>query len=156
MTAKNVVPKEIVAREAIEVSEGETLSILAKKYYQDLNPTVIDFLLEANPDIKNVNLINVSQKIKLPDLHEENLLISSGNGIWKIHLGTFESPRSMEYFQKEKALKGKKIHTSERRVSPRETWYRIIAEEFSSREEGIQAIRKMKEKGLLPVLDKKS
>ena len=152
---KSVVAKEIGGREEIEVSEGETLSILVGKYYQDFNPTVMDFLLEANPDIKNIHLITVNQKLKLPDLNEESLLISSGDGTWKIHLGTFESPRFIEYFQKEKALQGKKISMSEREVSPRETWYRIIAEEFSSREEGIEAIRKMKDKKLLPVIDKR-
>jgi cell division protein FtsN len=41
-----------------------------------------------------------------------------------------------------------------RKVSPEETWYRVTAGKFDTREEGLKTIRALKKKGLLPALKK--
>lgn len=54
---------EDVTNAAIEyiVVSGDNLSAIAKKY-----GVTVDEILAANPDIKNPNLINIGQKIKIP------------------------------------------------------------------------------------------
>ena len=96
----------------IAVKKGQTISDLTKKYYGIVNMTLIDFLLEVNPDITNVHLIIVDQKIKIPHITEELLMIQSADRTYKIHAGTFETPDSAKLFSDEPVLKGKKIEIS--------------------------------------------
>jgi hypothetical protein len=136
----------------VEVPERETLYSLIEQYYPKPNPTIVDCILESNPMIKNIHLILVKQKIIIPEIQEESLLINPKDGTWKLHLGTFSSPDSAGIYKEEETLRGKEIHIVERRVSPRDTWYRVYAEKFDSREEVLKTVAELKKKGRLPAL----
>ena len=133
----------------VKVQEGWNLSMLAKQYYQSADRLFLDFLLEANPQITDANIIHVNDEIKILRITEEMLLIPAGDRMYKIHLGTFNHPRFLKNFEHQDDLKGKKLQAVPRRVSPQETWYRIVAGDFANREEGIEVIRGLKGKGLL-------
>jgi len=140
----------------IAVKEGQTISELTKKYYGTVNMTLIDFLLEVNPDITNVHLIIVDQKMKIPYVTEELLMIQSADHTYKIHAGTFETPDSARLYSDEPVLKGKKIEILPRKVSPRETWYRVMVGKFSDKNEVSKTISLLKKKGLLPAFETSS
>jgi cell division protein FtsN len=106
--------------------------------------------LEANPEITDFNLIKINQKIKIPEVTEELLIMNSSDNTFKIHVGTFATPEAAKQFANEPALTGKKIDTIPRKVSKNETWYRVLVGNFKSREECQQVISTLKEKGLLP------
>ena len=143
-------------KEVIAIKKGQTISDLTKKYYGTVNMTLIDFLLEVNPDIANVNLIIVDQKIKIPNITEELLMIQSVDRTYKIHAGTFETPDSAKLYSDEPVLKGKKIEILPRKVSPRETWYRVMVGKFDNKNEVSKTISLLKKKGLLPAFETSS
>jgi len=136
----------------VEVPEGETLNSLIERYYPESNPTVVDYILESNPMIKNMHLIQVKQKIIIPEIREESLLVDPKDGTWKLHLGTFGTPDSAGIYKEEETLKGKEVQIVERRVSPGETWYRVYAGTFDTKEEGLKTVQELKKKGRLPAL----
>ena len=136
----------------VKVKAGWTLSTLAKQYYRSTDLSFLDLLLEANPQITNANIIYVNDEIKIPRVVEEAFLIPSGDRTYKIHLGTFKHPRFLKNFENQAALEGKKLQVIPRRVSPQQTWYRIVAGNFANKEEGLEAIRMLKRKGVLPAL----
>ena len=142
--------------EMIAVKKGQTISDLTKKYYGIVNMTLIDFLLEVNPDITNVHLIIVDQKMKVPYITEELLMIQSADRTYKIHAGTFETPDSAKFFSNEPALKGKKIEILPRKVSPRETWYRVMIGKFDNKNEVSKTISLLRRKGMLPAFETSS
>jgi len=142
--------------EMIAVKKGQTISDLTKKYYGIVNMTLIDFLLEVNPDITNVHLITVDQKIKIPNITEELLIIQSADRTYEIHAGTFETPDSARLYSDEPVLKGKKIEILPRKVSPRETWYRVMVGKFSNKNEVSKTISLLKKKRLLPAFETSS
>jgi len=78
------------------------------------------------------------------------LIIRSPDHSYKIHAGTFETPDPAEFYSTEPALKGKKIEILPRKVSPRETWYRVVIGNFDNKDETLKTISLLKEKGLLP------
>jgi cell division protein FtsN len=88
-------------------------------------------------------------------MKEESLLFQSSDGCWKVHVGTFVNAGMAERYKDEALLKGKEIEVIERRVSPETTWYRVMAQKFSTKEEGIKTIQGLSKKGLLPALKKK-
>jgi type II secretory pathway predicted ATPase ExeA len=130
----------------VEVPEGETLNSLIERYYPESNPTIVDYILESNPMVKNMHLILVKQKIIIPEIRDESLLVEPKDGTWKLHLGTFCTPNSAGIYKEEETLKGKEIQIVERRVSPRDTWYRVYAGTFDTKEEGLKTVQELKKK----------
>jgi len=134
----------------IEVALGDTLLSICQKHYDRANMTLVDHILGFNPQIRNMDLIKVSQKIKIPGINEESFLTGSpGNG-YKIHLGTFDYAHSIARYRDESSLQGKKIEVIPRQVSPEKKWYRLVAGNFESKEGILKTMRDLKKKNLLP------
>jgi type II secretory pathway predicted ATPase ExeA/phage tail protein X len=142
--------REYKLREVVAIRKGQTVSQLTQKYYGRVDLTLIDFLLDLNPEITNVHLIMVDQEIKIPHITKELLVIRSPDRTYEIHAGTFETPDPAKFYNDEPALKGKKIEILPRKVSPRETWYRVVIGRFDNKDEALKMISLLKEKGLLP------
>ncbi|HSB06256.1 MAG TPA: AAA family ATPase [Thermodesulfobacteriota bacterium] len=137
--------------EVVVVEEGQTISSLSQKYYRMMNPTLLDLILDFNPEITDAALIQVNQKIKIPKITKEWMISESHDRTYKIHLGTFGSTEFAKPYKNEPALKGKKIEVFPRKVTSQDTWYRIIVGNFSSRDEAVRVIDLLKEKRLLPL-----
>lgn len=144
--------KERPLIERTTVKTGETVSFLSQKYYRMTNATLVDVILDFNPEISNVHLILVHQEINIPKITEELFIIQSPEGTYKIHAGTFETPEASRSYHEEPSLAGKEIEIIPRKVSPRETWYRVMVGNFEGREEAMKTLHLLKEKKLLPPL----
>jgi general secretion pathway protein A len=138
------------AERIVSVKAGWTLSSVALQYYNNVNPTLLDLILEFNPQITDLNLIFVSQQIKIPSITEELLLTQAPDQSYKIYLGTFSDEQSVLPLKNSVILKGKNLEVIPRKVSPQETWLRVLAGEFKTKEEGLRAIRALKQQGFLP------
>ncbi len=135
------------------VKKGWVLSTIAQKYYPVLNLSLLDFFLEANPDITNLDLIFRGQTIKIPILSEESLLQQVSENRYQVFLGTFRTAQEAQPYRNEPALHNRTIKVVKRQVSPRETWYRVTVGDFQGKEEALKAIQILKGKKLLPLLD---
>jgi general secretion pathway protein A len=140
-----------ILEEVIEVQKGQNISFLAQKNYRMVNTTLIDLILDFNPEITNADLILVDQKIKIPKITEETLIIQSPEHTYKIHVGTFWTSNFAKLYRDEPSLKGKEIEILTRRVSPQETWYRVVVGKFDNKDETLKAIDLLKKKKLLPL-----
>ena len=83
-----VSPQKIDIFQIHAVKQGDSLSILAKKYHITLKQ-----LLNANPDIKNPDLINIGQNIKIP-LNDVSSPISGHFNVSKDNDFSFISPEN--------------------------------------------------------------
>lgn len=143
-------PQTEIVFKIIEVKKGTSLSLLARKYYKETSITLVDYILELNPGITNPDLILVNQKIKIPEITESLLIKQSSDGKFTIHVGTFANSMHAVRYRDEIDLEGKKLEVVPRKVSPRETWYRVMAGPFADRDRALKAVEEMKQKGLLP------
>ena len=134
------------------MQEGYSLFALARKYYNTANPTIIDLILKVNPDITDVHRIRIDQQIRLPEINEESLVILDTDNTYKIHIGTFIEAEYTRQYYYEPVIKGKEIDTIPQKVSNRDTWYRVTVGSFGSKEESLNIITHLKQKGLLPSL----
>jgi len=139
------------ALEEVIVEKGQTISSLAQKYYRMINPTLLDLILDFNPEITDAALIQVNQKIKIPKITKEWLIHQSLDHTYKIHVGTFSTPDFVKPYKNEPVLRGKKIEVLPRKVSPQDTWYRIVVGDFDNKDEALRVIDLLKEKRLLPL-----
>jgi phage tail protein X len=134
---------------AVTAARGSTLLQLSKRHYGHTSPTILDMVLEANPAITNINLIYVKQGIVMPPLSIASAVLPSRDNRYLAYLGTFTDRPPARVFENEPTLTGKTIEIVPRKVSSRETWYRVLAGPFSTREEGARTIRALREKGFL-------
>jgi general secretion pathway protein A len=144
------IEQEQEEEKSIKVEGGLTLSIITKRFYGSTNPALIDLILDANPQIIDLNRIQVGDSIKIPKVREKLLLIKAADHAFKIHLGTFADREQVRTFRDEPVLQGKNFEMIARKVSPRETWYRLVAGPFATEEEALQSIQALKQRGLLP------
>jgi general secretion pathway protein A len=154
-TPKNSLEKQIPLVKApairgIQVARGMTLSDLTLQYYGKLNESLIDLVLFYNPTIKNIDLILVDQKIQLPALSEEALIIPAADKTFRVHLGTFPDLGKTTGFNHQSVLKGTKITIQPKSISLKQKWYRLEAGPFENRQEALEAIKTLRGKGLLP------
>ena len=141
---------DIPVRKVIEVKKGANLSLLALRYYNEANPTLVDHIWEVNPEIKNPNLILVSQKIRLPEITESLLIRQSSDGSYQVYLGTFLNPQDAARYKDYTDLREKTVDIIPRKISQTETWYRVKAGPFESGTEGLKVVEELKKKDLLP------
>jgi general secretion pathway protein A len=139
----------------IQAAMGDNLFSICQRFYGLGNTTLIDHILESNPEIENVDLIQVGQKITIPGLNEESFLAGSPGSGYRIHLATSNYSQSAIRYRKESALKGKNVEVVSRKVSPDTTWYRLVAGKFETQEEALNTIQQLKKKNLLPAFPKK-
>jgi len=151
---KPEVQREIRFNEPVEVPKGKTLYSFARDYYHHANPTLIDYILESNPHIKDMDRVPMDQKIEIREIFEGTLLVQSPDGSWKIRLGTFESRQAEKTFKEEPLLKEKEIEIVQRQVSPAKSWYRLYAGKFDAMEEAFKTTQELRKKGLLPAFKK--
>jgi phage tail protein X len=139
----------------IQAAMGDNLFSIAQRSYGRVNITLVDHVLESNPEIENMDLIQVDQKIAIPGINEESFLAGSPGSGYRVHLGTFEFPQSAIRYRNESVLKGKNLEVIPREVSPGTTWYRLVAGKFETQEEALNTIQQLKKMNLLPAFVKK-
>lgn len=146
--------KVIVPKMVVEAKSGMNLSSLTLKYYNEKNETLMDAILELNPKITNPNLILIKQKIILPKITESLLVKKSSDGMFHVHLATFPNTREATRYIENNNLKEKNVEIVRRQVSQTQTWYRVLAGPYASRDEALKFIEEKKRNGLLPFLKK--
>ena len=143
------VPSLSLARK-IQVKRGDYLTKLVVAHYGRFNESLIDLVLSYNPSISNIDLVLIDQQIKFPELHEEILIVPVSDGHFSVHLGTFPGLNEARQFINQLTLNRKNITVKPKKVSRRQTWYRVEAESYESKKEALQVIKALKEKRLLP------
>jgi phage tail protein X len=136
--------------EIVTVKVGETVFELCRRYYGLTNSTLMDIVLDFNPGLENANLIRVNQKIRLPRMTEELLILENPDQTYQIHAGTFADPGASKRYRNAAVLKEKDIEVIPRKVSPGDTWYRVVIGRFDTRDEALKMIRLLKGRGLVP------
>jgi general secretion pathway protein A len=145
------ISNETLSMESIIVKKGQDIKSLAEQYYGRSNITIADLILDSNPEITNVHLISVNQKIRMPKITEGSLIVQSSDRTYKINVGTFWSPKFAKLYRSEPSLRGKEIEIVARKATPEDTWYRVVVGKFDSKDEALKVISILKDRKLLPL-----
>jgi len=147
---KGAPPVATAQQKVVTVKRGWTLTHLSQQHFKGVNPTLLDLIMEHNPQIKDVNRITENEAIRIPIITEAVFLRKEPDRGFGVFLGTFADRQSIEVFRKQAVLRDKTIRIAPRQVSRDETWYRASADGFETQEQALQALRNLKQQGLLP------
>ncbi len=142
--------EEAVAKKTVLVKGKDSLYSIALRNYGVANTSIVDQLLEANPKIGDPNRLSDRQSVRLPEVRGESLLIALADGTYQVRLGTCLKADYAAFLKGEPSLRGKTVELIPRKLASGETWYRAVAGQFNTREEGLKVIEELKRKGLSP------
>ncbi|MGD0945881.1 MAG: AAA family ATPase [Candidatus Binatia bacterium] len=76
----------------VVVRGGDSMSAIALRKYGHATYTILDLLKLANPDLRDINMITIGQKIRLPELGDGFPILSDGSGrysllVYSSHVG---------------------------------------------------------------------
>jgi len=142
--------EEAPAKKTVLVKGKDSLYAIGLQNYGVANTSIVDQILEANPNIINPHKLPDHLSVRLPDIREESLLIPFADGTCQVRLGTFVKAEYAAFLKGEPSLRGKTVEVLPRKLSSGETWYRAVAGKFNSREEGLKVVQDLKGKGLSP------
>jgi hypothetical protein len=128
---------------------GGSLYFIALKRYGKADETIYDLILQANPDIVDVRNIDDRQKIILPLLTAESYITGCDQDGYRIHVGTYESAQWADIYGAQVKSAGKRVFVEPRRFSAQDIWYRLMIGDFSRKEEALQTVSSMVERGLI-------
>ena len=74
---------------AKKIEPNDWLATIARNEYGIATDTIIDFIHMANPEIKNVNRIYAGQKLILPEISREDLIVCGAEGTYHILYASF-------------------------------------------------------------------
>jgi general secretion pathway protein A len=125
----------------VTVTEGATLSSIATRHYGIASATALDCILEANPEIADVDLIRTGSQVILPQAAGNARLVKRTDGTFAIHAATLMTHReARDYCGKIGSDLGK-LDIVKKGVGPQKNWYRIMVGPFASREEARNALQ---------------
>jgi cell division protein FtsN len=127
---------------------GKSLYSLAIKYYGKANPTMYDLILSANAGITDIRSIPDNRKIRLPEITPESFIQETG-GSYSLFIGTFETSSQASACAAKLSSLGKNTLIQARKFSPKETWYRLTAGSFATRDEALDAVNLLIKQGVI-------
>ena len=127
----------------ITVTEGATLSSIATRHYGFVNATVLDRILESNPEIADVDIVRAGSEVRLPQAAGKAGFVTRPDGTLAIHAATFMTQREARDFAGKIGSDLGRIDIVKRRVAPEKDWYRILVGPFASREAGRSALESL-------------
>jgi len=124
----------------VVVTEGATLSSIATRQYGSADATVLDHILESNPEISDVNFILTGNQVLLPQSAGKARIMKGSDGSFSVHAATFMTRREARDYAGKIGSDLGKVELVKRRVAPQRDWYRVMAGPFASREEAAKAL----------------
>ena len=136
---------------AISAKPGDIISALATKEYGTLTDTIFDIIKRANPSIKDLNLIYVGEKVTLPPLDIESLIIQDESGTCSIHLATLAASADGQRLQKAFSNINYKVSLKPVTILGNRVWQRVTLGNFPDRATAVEYFKFVDvESGLLP------
>ena len=142
-------PSEAKIKKTTLLKAGGTLYTIALNNYKMANPTIYDLILKANPDITDIRKISDNQEILLPEITREAFIIETGDGLYRIFAGTFDTAKKANDFTYKLAPLDKQSLVQDHKFSTRDTWYRVTLGNFTAKEEALAIIDRLLEQGII-------
>jgi len=112
---------------------GDMVSSIALKEYGIFNATICDIIKRANPEIKDLDQIDIGQKIIIPKLDIDSIIVEITKGVFSIHLASFISYDNARQYFNQLPVEKYQISISPVEIAGKRPWYRIMMGNFSSR-----------------------
>jgi general secretion pathway protein A len=117
------------------VKTGQALSAIVTAAYGEVNPTILDLVRGANPQIRDINLIRATEAIVLPDVDVGARIHRADDGRYVVHVATVTDEFAAKTLDRRLSRTGRKVYTIPVNVSDDLVWYRVVVGDFATEDE---------------------
>jgi TolA-binding protein len=146
---ERVNPDEPAPYSTVLVDEGGSLYFLALNHYKRANETLFEFILQANPRIKDVRQIDDHQEIIVPVITPESYVEKIPGGDYRVYIGTFTTEVIANGYAQRAESAGKHLSIDALEFSSQDTWYRLTMGDFKDKEDALKMVILLVKKGLI-------
>ena len=119
---------------SVDVNKNDWLSSIIFKRYGMVNSYIISLVLKANPNIKNMNHIEVGWKIFLPDLDNKYQV----DDLFSVHVASFRKFSDARSLFSHLAQENYEAYLMPISISGKGHWYRVTLGRFKNEERALQ------------------
>jgi len=118
------------------VGPGEVLSAVVTRNYGRAELTLLDVVKSANPDVTNIDVLRVGQRLKLPVYEPGKQLERTDGARYQLHLvTTWDRDEALKKLKPAVAKLGRQVTVVPVTMTEHETAYRVLVGDFGDRRE---------------------
>jgi hypothetical protein len=132
-------------RADVVVGQGDVLSRLVAETYGRADLTMLDFVKTANPDVDNIDVLLVGQRLRFPPFEPRALVHRVDDSVYRLHLVTVWDTQGTT-FQRVRASvaqASKQLYVTPVALTRSDTAYRVMVGPFGDRREAESFYRRM-------------
>ena len=119
--------KEIVVR------SGDTFASIIRNAYGQSSLTLLDHVVQANPTVRDVNVLEVTQRLRLPPYTPTAMVRQQGKAHYLVHVATVPSAEMVAQIRSAVARQRRPIYTVEVRLTHNVSGHRVLVGDFDDR-----------------------
>ncbi|MFQ5664897.1 MAG: AAA family ATPase [Candidatus Binatia bacterium] len=127
----------------IVVQSGDSMSAIAFRKYGQASYTILDLLKLANPDLEDIDLIAVGQRIRLPELGDSFPILDHGSGHYALLVFSTPLRRRAARLQQALQSRGFDAHVSAGSVGSNKPMFRVVLSGFTDRGAVVKAGKRL-------------
>ncbi len=117
----------------IVVRSGDTFGSIIRNAYGQSSLTLLDHVVQANPTVRDVNVLEVTQRLRLPPYNPMAMVRQQGKARYLVHVATVPSAEMVEQIRSAVARHRRSIYTVEVRLTHNVSGHRILIGDFDDR-----------------------
>jgi hypothetical protein len=121
----------------VVVQPGDILTKLVAERYGSADLTLLDFVKAANPEVANIDLLLVGQRLRFPPFEAQSRVHRADDLAYRLHLLTVWDTQDQAYRRARAAVEraGRQVYVVPVRLSESETAYRVMVGPFTDQRE---------------------
>ena len=134
----------ITQYKTVFAKRGDMVSTFVLKEYGTINQTIFDIVKRSNPDIEDLDNIDIGTKIMLPVIDFDCFILELEKNMYSVHLASFTSYENAKEYLITLNRFEYPLFLTPVKIAGNDPWYRITAGSFTSREMALEAAKKLK------------
>ena len=119
----------------VVVRGGDSMSAIALRKYGHATYTILDLLKLANPELTDINMISIGQKMRLPELGDGFPILSDGRGRYSLLVYSSQSGGRATAVQNALRSRGFDARVSQGSIGHQNPVFRVVISRGNNREE---------------------
>jgi phage tail protein X len=154
-TVKSAAVAEIAGGRTITIRSGATISEIARRHYGRYSGLTLDLIQESNPAIRDLDVVPVGQRLRLPPLSPDAMLRRQADGSYRILVGSPPASLAAEFVEKTVRKHGYEVVVTPRKVGPHQVLFRVEIDKLTTRAAAMRAWKTASRLGWLDSITKR-
>jgi general secretion pathway protein A len=129
---------ELTSGRTVTVRPGGTISEIVLQHYGRQSLLALDLIQESNPGIRDLDVLPVGQRLRLPPLSLDAMLRRRADGSYRIIVSAQPASLAAEFVEKTVRKHGYEVVITPRKIAPDHVLFRVEIDKLKTRAEAVR------------------